>query len=86
MFGSEGDNMNLAEEIAAKAAALPLSQQRQALAFVEELARQVTTAPNSRTAFRSIEGLIPRQIERLEEDLAEIRREMWQNFPRAEPK
>jgi len=78
--------MNLAEEIAAKAAVLSLTQQRQALAFVEELARQVTVAPNSRKAFRSIEGLIPRQIERLEEDLAEIRREMWQNFPREEPK
>jgi hypothetical protein len=78
--------MNLVEEIAAKAARLPLTQQRQALAFVEELERQVTAAPSSRKAFRSIEGLIPRQIERLEEDLAEIRQEMWQNFPREEPK
>lgn len=72
--------MNLVEEIAAKAANLPLEQQRAALAFVEALLAQPT--PRS---FHSIEGIIPRQIERLDEDLAEVRREMWRNFPREEP-
>lgn len=74
--------MNLVGEIAAKAASLPLEQQREALAFVETLLVQKALTPRS---FQSIEGIIPRQIERLEEDLAEVRREMWRNFPREEP-
>jgi hypothetical protein len=31
-----------------------------------------------------MEGIIPRKIENLEEDLSKVRREMWQNFPREE--
>ncbi len=74
--------MNLVEEITAKAAGLPLEQQRKALAFVETLLAQKEPTPRS---FQSIEGIIPRRIERLEEDLAEVRQEMWRNFPREEP-
>ena len=74
--------MNLVEKIAAKAAGLPLEQQREALAFVETLLAQREPTPRS---FQSIEGIIPRRIERLEEDLAEERQEMWRNFPREEP-
>lgn len=62
--------MNLVGEIAAKAAGLPLEQQREALAFIETLLVQKAPAPLS---FQSIEGIIPRQIEGLEEDLAEMR-------------
>ena len=74
--------INLVGEIAAKAAGLPLEQQREALAFVETLLVQTAPTPHS---FQSIEGIIARQIEGLEEDLADVRREMWRNFPREEP-
>lgn len=81
--------MNLVEEIAAKAAGLPVEQQREALAFVEGLAQQAAQSesapPPAPRSFQSIEGIIPRRIERLNEDLAEVRREMWRNFPREEP-
>lgn len=79
---------NLVEEIAAKAASLPLEQQREALAFVEALTQRAAQTnpalPTSPRSFQSIEGIIPRRIERLDEDLAEVRREMWRNFPREE--
>ena len=79
---------SLVEEIIAKSAALPIEKQREVLDFVEfilhkEVGRQ---RPQPRQPFATMEGMLPRQIENFETDLAEVRREMWQNFPREEPK
>lgn len=77
---------NLVKEIAAKAALLPLEQQQKALAYIESLVAEGKAKIEESPAFQSIFSIIPRRIENLEADLAEVRREMWQNFPREEPK
>lgn len=78
--------MYLIKQIMAKAVTLPLEQQEKALSYIESLAAEQTQDEQAPQAFQSIFGIIPRQIENLEQDLAEVRREMWKNFPREEPK
>ena len=76
---------NLAKEIADKAAVLPTERQREVLALLE--AMNANTQPESkRKPFESVRGILKRDMSHLDEDLAEVRREMWQNFPREEPK
>lgn len=83
---------NLVSEISVKASALPLDKQREVLDFVEfmlhktDLSADRQETENERKPFRSVRGILNRKLEHLDEDLAEVRREMWQNFPREEPK
>lgn len=76
---------NLVEEIAAKAATLPIEKQRKALAFVESLtAREGEAAPQAKP-FRSVRGILQGNLDNLEQDIAEMRQEAWKHFPREEP-
>ncbi|MGH9899402.1 MAG: hypothetical protein ACRD4L_11205 [Pyrinomonadaceae bacterium] len=76
---------NLAEEIAAKAAVLPIERQREVLALLDAMSTGMQPEVKKRP-FKSVRGILNRNLDHLEEDLAEVRREMWQNFPREEPK
>ncbi len=80
---------NLVEQIAAKAAALPLEKQRQALAVIESLIEDEPTTGDEATmsepqgARRSLVGIFAdRGVDITAEDIDEVRREMWKNFPR----
>lgn len=82
----------LVEEIAVKSATLPLAKQRVVLDFVNSLISPETSTETDMQAneppkppFKSMRGILNRQLKTLEEDLAEVRREMWQNFPRDFP-
>ncbi len=77
---------HVVEEIAAKSAALPFAQQREVLAFVESKLQQGGTSAGTNQPFQSVRGMLNRKLEHLDEDLREIRREMWGNFPREEPR
>ena len=72
------------EQITTKSAALPFAQQQEVLAFVEFKLQSVEVTEKKKP-FRSVRGILNRQLEHLEEDLQEVRREMWANFPREEP-
>lgn len=75
---------NLIEEITEKSAALPLDQQREVLDFVEfMLHKSKATAP--KRPFRSVQGILQGEFPDLEQDITEMRREAWQNFPRELP-
>ena len=75
---------HLAEEIMTKSAALPLIQQQEVLAFVEFKLQQGQTvvATEKKKPFRSVRGILKHPFNHLEEDLQEVRREMWADFPR----
>lgn len=69
---------------------MPIEQQRATLAFVESLAQSLVARTNPETAvsgqpFQSVKGILRGDIGRLEDDLREVRGEMWRNFPRQEP-
>ncbi len=74
---------NLANEIANKAAVLPIERQREVLALLEAMN---TNAETNRKPFKSVRGILKRDMSHLDEDLTQVRGEMWQNFPREEPK
>ena len=71
---------NIVEEITVKSASLPFELQHEILDFVEFIANKKSVTKNP--PFRSVRGLLKRDLSNLENDLAEVRREMWQNFPR----
>ncbi len=75
---------NLAEEIAAKAATLPIEKQREALSFVESLTAHESEAARGTKPFRSVKGILQGNLDNLEQDIEELRREAWKNFPREE--
>ncbi len=81
---------NLIEEITVKSASLPFELQREVLDFVDFVAHKGLEAANQtkaiekRPPFRSARGILKRNLENLENDLTEVRREMWQNFLREE--
>ena len=77
----------LVEEITTKSATLPYVQQQEVLAFVEFKLQQSQPVKTTekKTPFRSVRGILNRQLNHLDEDLEEVRREMWANFPREEP-
>ena len=79
--------VHILEEIQAEAAALPLEKQMEVLDFVKFIAlRPAVTKPvATKPPFKSVRGALKRSLPNLAGDLAEIRREMWQNFPREEP-
>lgn len=75
---------NLAKEIADKAAVLPIERQREVLALLE--AMNAHTQPEiKRKPFKSVQGILQGEYPNLEEDIAEMRREAWRNFPREFP-
>ena len=71
---------NIVEEITVKSASLPFELQHEILDFVEFIAQK--RGETKRSPFRSVRGILKRDLSNLENDLAEVRREMWQNFPR----
>ncbi len=74
-------SMNLVEQIAAKAAALPLEKQREALQIIESLATQ--SEAQTAQPRKSLLGLFAdRGVDVTSEDIDEVRREIWANFPR----
>ena len=71
---------NIVEEITVKSASLPFELQHEILDFVEFIAQK--RGETKRPPFRSVRGILKRDLSNLENDLAEVRCEMWQNFPR----
>ena len=74
---------DLVEKIAKKVSNLPVEAQRKALEYVESLEREETL---EKKPFRSVQGVLQADLSNLEQDIAEMRREAWSNFPREEPK
>ncbi len=76
-------NTDLVEKIAKKASNLPVEAQQRALEYVESLERE---EPSGKKPFRTVLGILAdRGIHISEEDIADMRREAWHNFPREEP-
>jgi Protein of unknown function (DUF2281) len=67
------------QQIAERARELPLDKQQEVLDFVEFLRVRNGTATVRRSAAGALEHL---GLDFSEEDLEELRREMWGNFPR----
>ena len=94
--------VDLVEDITVKVAALPVELQREVLHFVQFLSFKMKNggvirstespeivAPDSgnKPRFRSVLGALARPgFDVTPEDIAEVRRDMWQNFPREEPR
>lgn len=83
---------NVLAEITTKAAELPLEAQQEVLSFVEFKLQHRddpisigAAAFEKKPPFRSVRGLLKGEFPNLEEDIAEMRREAWQNFPRDFP-
>jgi hypothetical protein len=72
----------LIETIAEKAARLPPEQQREALAFIESL----TVNGEGKHPLRSVRGIMQMNLENFDEDLKNVRQDMWRDFPREEPR
>lgn len=73
--------MNLVKEIADKAAVLSPERQREVLALLD--AMNANAQPEmQRKSFKSVRGILKRDMNHLDEDLIQVRREMWQNFTR----
>lgn len=90
---------SMVEEITAKAAGLPFELQREALDFIEFIAQRTKHSSQSNQAaapsapdsteggrpFKSVLGSLEHLSVHVSlEDLAELRREMWANFPHEE--
>jgi hypothetical protein len=76
-------NTDIVEKIAKKASSLPVESQLKVLEYVESLERQEVLG---RKRFRSVTGILAdRNVHISEEDIREMRREAWRNFPREEP-
>lgn len=81
--GDGSMNTDLVEKIARKASNPPVEAQLKALEYVELLERE---AMSEKKPFRSVLGILAdRGVHISEEDIAEMRREAWRNFPREEP-
>lgn len=70
----------IVEEIATKSASLPAALQHEVLDFVDLVAGRAGSVKS--TPFRTVRGSLKMDLSNLDKDLAEIRREMWRNFPR----
>ncbi|MBL8234075.1 MAG: hypothetical protein JNL98_36600 [Bryobacterales bacterium] len=71
--------MTTEQEILEKVRALPVEKQQEVLRFADSLVQPAT--PKSQ--LRSPRGLwADLDVNISEEDIAELRREMWKNFPR----
>lgn len=74
--------MNLVEEIAAKSASLPVELQSEVLDFVDFVSDKSRSRASAPKSFESVRGILKRDLPNLENDIKELRREMWGNFPR----
>jgi hypothetical protein len=72
----------LIKTIAEKAAQLSSEQQRETLAFIESLAGN----GEGNHPLRSVRGILQMNLENFDEDLKNVRQDMWRDFPREEPK
>jgi len=72
---------SIVEEITAKSASLPSDLQYEVLDFVDFVAGKRRRTKSARTPFQSVRGILERDLPNLEKDLAEVRDEMWSNFP-----
>jgi len=73
---------NLTKEIASKAAMLPPDLQREALEFVESLIERKKAVRRKDPPFESVEGILTGNYDNIDQDIAEMRTEVWKNFPR----
>lgn len=73
---------NLVEEITAKVAALPPEQQRAALQYIESLAAQQQKSSEPQKRQSMLGAFEHLGLDVTSEDIDEVRREMWRNFPR----
>lgn len=77
--------MTIEETIVEKVRALPPERQQEVLDFVEFLQQRATAT--GKRPLRSVKGLwSDLDVNITEEDIAEVRREMWRNFPREFPR
>lgn len=75
---------NLIEKIVAKVAELPDEQQQAALEYIESLEREAGKQATHQR--KSLMGAFAHmKLNVTTEDIEEVRREMWRNFPREEP-
>ncbi len=70
--------MNLEETVIENLRALPADKQQEVLDFVQFLRQKKAAAPGQRPQLRGLWA----GTQVTEEDIAEVRREMWGNFPR----
>jgi hypothetical protein len=71
--------MTIEQQVLQNLRSLPAEKQKQVLEFVESL----RGASGTRTPRRSLLGLwADLNVRITDEDIAEVRREMWGNFPR----
>ena len=71
--------MTIEQAVVEKLRVLPVEKQREVLDFVEFLHRKSMPKPPR----RGLKGLwADLKIDITEDDIAEVRREMWGNFPR----
>lgn len=72
---------SVVEEIAAKAAMLPLEQQKQALEYIESLAQSVTDKSCQPRPHRKLMGTLAHlNVKLTAEDIKEARRELWRGY------
>lgn len=87
---------SLLEDITQKAASLPIELQREALDFIEFIAQRAKNGAAAGEAvadatsspappIKSMFGLLAGTTDITLEEIKELRREMWQNFPREFP-
>ena len=73
---------DLTEEIAAKAAMLPDDLQSEALQFIESLLARQSNSSDKKQPSKSVKGILRGNYDTLDEDIREMRRETFKNFPR----
>ena len=77
----------MVQEVSEKTASLPLELQREVLDFVNFMLQKTKTTPLKKPPFRSVRGIFANSgVKITADDIDEIRREMWQGFPREEPR
>jgi hypothetical protein len=75
--------MSVEEAILERVRALPLEKREEVLKFADSLAPSPEAAPKTKTPLRSPRGFwADFDIDISEEDITELRREIWKNFPR----
>lgn len=72
--------MNIEQAVLEKLRQLPVDKQQEVLDFAEFIHQKFTPKPISR---RSVKGLwAGLDIDITEEDIAQARKDMWENFPK----
>lgn len=77
----------MVQEVSEKTAALPQELQREVLHFVEFMLQKTQPTTPKKPPFRSVRGIFANSgVKITEDDIADVRREMWNGFPREEPR